>query len=334
MKRLIQLSHPDHGRKIAEVVDDQTCIILENTPSTYDLAREVIDQKKSFQEEITARHTSETLDYTAIYEGTSPWCLLPAFDHPHEEARCLVSGTGLTHKASALNRQNMHQSKEEMTDSMKMFQMGLDGGSPASGKIGTSPEWFYKGQGNILKAHRESLQLPNFADDGGEEPEIAGCYLIDAEGSPWRIGFAIANEFSDHAFEKKNYLYLASSKLRQLALGPELLIDLQFYDITGSVKIERSSETLWEKKIHTGNQNMCHSLANMEHHHFKFPEHRRPCDVHIHSFGADAFSFGDNIKLQHGDIMHIEWHGLGRPLRNPLEVEPGNETLASVNPLT
>ena len=39
-----------------------------------------------------------------------------------------------------------------LTDSMKMFQMGLEGGRPEAGKIGAAPEWFYKGVGTILRA--------------------------------------------------------------------------------------------------------------------------------------------------------------------------------------
>src|SRR5207244_12831064 len=37
--------------------------------------------------------------------------------------------------------------------------------------------------------------------------------------------------------------------------------------------------------------------SNMEHHHFKFDSHKRPGDVHVHFFGADAFSFGEGIRL-------------------------------------
>ena len=54
------------------------------------------------------RVTGDYLDYDAIYSGKSEWRLLPPIDHPEEPARCLVSGTGLTHFGSARDRQTMH----------------------------------------------------------------------------------------------------------------------------------------------------------------------------------------------------------------------------------
>ena len=65
---------------------------------------------------------------------------------------------------------------------------------------------------------------------------------------------------------------------------------------------------------------MCHPLANLEHHHFKYEAHRRPGDVHTHLFGADAFSFGDGLTLQEGEVMEISFPWLARPLRNMLKV--------------
>lgn len=65
---------------------------------------------------------------------------------------------------------------------------------------------------------------------------------------------------------------------------------------------------------------MCHSLANLEHHHFKYPAHRRPGDLHIHFFGADAFSFGEGVRLKDGDKMEIEAPALGKSLRNSIRI--------------
>ena len=75
---------------------------------------------------------SERIDYDPVYEGRSPWQLLPSIDHPIDPARCLVTGTGLTHLGSAKNRQAMHAAAaSEMNDSMKMFTWGVEGGRPA-----------------------------------------------------------------------------------------------------------------------------------------------------------------------------------------------------------
>jgi hypothetical protein len=54
------------------------------------------------------------------------------------------------------------------------------------------PEWFYKGDGSTLVAPGGDLMSPSFALDGGEEPEIVGVYVIDAQGAPARVGFALA----------------------------------------------------------------------------------------------------------------------------------------------
>jgi hypothetical protein len=254
-------------------------------------------------------------------------------DHPEEAARCLVSGTGLSHIRSAANRQAMHAAGQQITDSMRMYEWGLQGGRPEPGRPGISPEWFYKGTGLTLRAHNEPLDVPAFAEDGGEEPEIAGVYIIDAGGHPRSIGMAAGNEFSDHAFEKKNYLYLASSKLRTCAIGPELVVDAEFERVPGEVAIERDGQVLWSKAIQTGESVMCHSLANMEHHHFKFAGHRRPGDIHVHFFGADAFSFGEGVKLQDGDWMQVQFEGFGRPLRNVVRVSRDTDSLVAVHPV-
>jgi hypothetical protein len=279
-----------------------------------------------------SRTSDDTLDYDPIYRLESTWCLLPPFSHP-EPARCLVTGTGLTHKASADNRQAMHQNPADLSDSMRMYLAGLEGGHPEPGKIGVSPEWFYKGCGIILRAHGEALLTPPFARDGGEEPEVAGVYLIDDNGRPRRVGMAQANEFSDHVLEKQNYLYLAHSKLRSCAIGPELVLAPDFRAVHGTVGIERGGALIWSQPITTGEANMSHTVANLEHHHFKYEAHRHPGDAHIHFFGADAFSFGAGLELQNGDVMAIAFEGFGRALRNPVCVDRSTEQLVEVLPL-
>ncbi len=329
--RLIQLS-ASGGRRLGLVEGDAIRLIAGHD-SVYALANAALEAGTGLADAARQALSTEALDYPAVYSGDSPWRILPAMDHPFEPARCLVSGTGLSHIRSAANRQAMHAAGEQVTDSMRMYQWGLEGGRPPARIPGVAPEWFYKGTGAGLRGHNEPLDVPPYACDGGEEPEIAGAYLIDPSGVPRRLGMAAGNEFSDHEFEKKNYLYLAASKLRTCALGPELVIDPEFRLVTGEVSIERAGVPLWSKRIQTGESVMCHSLANLEHHHFKFEAHRRPGDIHIHFFGADAFSFGEGIRLVEGDWIEVRFDGFGKPLRNRLRIATGGDRLIEVRPL-
>jgi hypothetical protein len=332
MTSIVQITHPEHGRRVA-LVDGGLLRTLGGATSVYALALQAIEQGISLKALIANLPAGESLDYDAVYQGSGEWMLLPPIDHPFSHANLLITGTGLTHRASADNRQAMHVQTGPLTDSMRMYQWGVEGGKPAAGAAGTSPEWFYKGTGDLLRGHNQPLVVPDFAEDGGEEGEIAGVYLIDPAGTPRRLGMAQGNEFSDHVFEKKNYLYLASSKLRHCSLGPELVLDPDFTAVEGAARILRGDTVVWEKEIRSGEENMCHSLANIEHHHFKFPSHRSPGDIHVHFYGASAFSFGDHIKLSDGDVMEIAYQNYGRPLRNPVSVHPGPERLVRAVPL-
>jgi hypothetical protein len=345
MLRLVQLIHPQLGRRVA-VVEEPRLRLLRECESIYELAQSAIRSNQQLCVHIESLASDEAIAYDSVYGeqvGTSDaggWKLLPPIDHP-EPSRCFVTGTGLTHRGSAENRQSMHVAAksgtsagtEPLSDSMKMFQIEMEGGRPSRGSIGAAPEWFYKGVGTIVRAHNESLDVPVHGLDGGEEAEIAGVYVIGPNGSPFRIGLVQGNEFSDHIMEAMNYLYLAPSKLRHCALGPELVVDARFDDVPGETRIERDGQVIWQSKQASGEQAMCHSLANLEHHHFKYAEHRRPGDLHIHFFGADMFSFKDRLRLEDGDVMSISFEGFGRPLRNPIRIDSSESEVVNVNVL-
>ena len=330
--RLVQLSSAER-RRVAVV--EEPHLRLLNAESVYALADSAIRAGARLSVMVEGAQTHELLDYGPIYDGSSEWRILPPIDHP-EPGRCLISGTGLTHLGSARDRQAMHaktlsaEEFAELTDSMKMFRFGVEGGHPDAGRVGVPPEWFYKGNGSILRSHGEALRVPSFAEDGGEEAEIASIYIIGPDGRPFRVGMTVGNEFSDHCFEKKNYLNLAASKLRNCAIGPELVLAPEFESVKGVVTIERDGRTRWSKETRTGEAEMCHSLQNLEHHHFKFEAHRRPGDIHVHFLGAHCLSFGEGIRLADGDVMEIAFHGFGRALRNPVEVDRGPNELISI----
>jgi hypothetical protein len=309
IRSLIQFD--DGARGVAALGDDGAHRVSGAT-TTLALANEAMAAGVSLAEFVGAR-LGEAIDL----EGVT---LLCPIDHS-DAAHLLVSGTGLTHLGSAEGRDQMHRKAIENpapTDSMKMFLMGVEGGKPETGSIGVQPEWFYKGDGAILAAPDAPLAMPDFALDGGEEPEIAGIYLIAPDGAPVRIGFALGNEFSDHVTERGNYLWLAHSKLRVAALGPELLLGELPQDVRGTSRILRDGAVIWEKPFVSGEANMSHSIANLEHHHFKYAGFRRPGDLHVHFFGTATLSFSDGVKTEPGDVFEVEAPPFTLPVRNPL----------------
>ncbi|AYG68258.1 MULTISPECIES: AraD1 family protein [unclassified Rhizobium] len=292
-----------------------------NAGSVYKLAMEAADSGKSLVSVIEAHGLGETIDLEKVYaEGR----FLPPITHP-DAAHLHLTGTGLTHLGSAATRDSMHKktteaAEETLTDSMKMFKMGIEGGKPKAGEKGVQPEWFYKGNGYGSAAPGAALVSPSFALDGGEEPEMAGIYVIAKDGTPFRIGFALSNEFSDHVTERINYLYLAHSKLRPASFGPEIRIGAAPEDIRGTSRIKRGDKVIFEKPFLSGEANMSHTFANLEYHHFKYGLFRVPGDVHVHMFGTATLSFAEGIKPEAGDVFEIEVAEFGLPLRNPLAV--------------
>ncbi|MBI0532351.1 AraD1 family protein [Sphingomonas sp. TX0522] len=325
--RLLQQRLPDGTRRV--ILAEEAAHVLTGVATTRDLAQTAIAEGVSLLDAARARRSDESVDLMAALEAGE---LLPAIDHP-DSARLMLAGTGLTHLGSAAGRDAMHKAAAEgkQTDSMRLFLEGMEGGRPAAGVIGAQPEWFYKGDGQGLVAPEAPFASPAFAQDGGEEPELAGIYLIGDDGTPFRLGIALANEFSDHVTERHNYLWLAHSKLRQASLGPELLLGEPPADIRGTSRIVRDGKTLWEKPFLTGEANMPHSLANLEHHHFKYAAFRRPGDIHVHFFGTATLSCADGVQTQDGDVFEIEAAPFTLPLRNALATAPADTV--TVKPL-
>ena len=327
--RLLQFTDRG-GARVGRVEPNGAVSPLARFESTWQLARKAIAEQKTLEQVVSEEPLDAVIPYAELLNSGQ---LLPPLTHP-DPAHCLVAGTGLTHLGSATARDSMHQKigqqETDLSDSMKMFKWGVEGGKPTGTAPGTQPEWFYKGNGGNVVACGRAFASPDFAEDHGEEPELVGCYLIDDSGRPHRLGFAIGNEFSDHVTERRNYLLLAHSKLRQCGVGPMLNSGALPAHLEGTSRIRRGRQVLWERPFLTGEGNMSHSFANLEYHHFKYKQHRVPGDVHLHFFGTATLSFVDNIKVQAGDEFEIDLPALGAPLTNKLELEPGGFGLNGV----
>ena len=314
--RLVQFLSENGHRRVAKVEEHESQLqVLAETERIYDLALEADRSGVTLGDLVLSRLSDEWVDYDQIIAAQ---CLLPPLDHP-DPAHCLVTGTGLTHLGSAQARDAMHAKAAAgatLTDSMRLFQWGLEGGKPPIGQISVQPEWFYKGNGYNVVPPEQPLVSPSFALDGGEEAELVGLYVIAESGDVLRVGFALGNEFSDHVMEAQNYLYLAHSKLRPCSIGPELLIGVPPADISGQVCIYRDGCILWQAPFLTGEDHMSYTIASLEHHHFKYELFRQPGDVHCHFFGTSTLSRNAGIVTQPGDRFEISAPSFGHPLRN------------------
>jgi len=318
--RLLQHRQDDGTRSLIAATADGAYVVP-GVASVRALAELAIAAGSDLAGAVAARGSGVAIDIAAeLLAGR----IIAPIDHD-DPAHLVMTGTGLTHLGSAEGRDKMHRAAADaatQTDSMRMFLEGVEGGKPGPGQTGQQPEWFYKGDGSGLVAPGAPLTMPAFAQDGGEEPELAGVYLIGPDGTPLRLGLCLANEFSDHVTERHNYLWLAHSKLRPAALGPELLVGTPPDHVEGTSRIHRDGEMLWEKPFLSGEANMSHSLANLEAHHFKYALFRRPGDIHVHFFGTATLSFSDGVKTQPGDVFEIEAAPFTLPLRNPLMRAP------------
>ncbi|MDT0510016.1 AraD1 family protein [Novosphingobium sp. MMS21-SN21R] len=314
--RLLQHRAADGQRSVIAAQGDAAHFLI-GVDSIHALAMRAIAAGTGLAEAVQACRQGAGVDIAAELAAGR---LIAPIGHD-DPAHLAMTGTGLTHLGSAEGRDKMHRdaaAAEVQTDSMRMFLEGVAGGKPADGETGQQPEWFYKGDGSQLRGPGETLAMPAFAQDGGEEPELAGIYLIGPDGTPFRLGLTLANEFSDHVTERHNYLWLAHSKLRQAAIGPELLVGTPPAHVEGSSRIVRDGEVIWEKPFLSGEANMSHSLANLEAHHFKYAQFRRPGDVHVHFYGTATLSFSDGIRTAPGDVFEIEAAPFTLPLRNAL----------------
>src|SRR4051812_38182064 len=89
------------------------------------LARAALDARTSLAGAAQAARSDEKVDLGTV-------TLLAPIDH-EDPAHLLMTGTGLTHLGSAESRDAMHRAAAStesgaLTDSMRMFLMGVDGG--------------------------------------------------------------------------------------------------------------------------------------------------------------------------------------------------------------
>jgi hypothetical protein len=156
--RLLQ-HRAENGARSVIFADGDTAHFLIGVTTTCELAESAIAQGISLAAAARAAAKGIAVDIAAELAAGN---LLAPIDHA-DPAHLLMTGTGLTHLGSAEGRNKMHAAAaagEKLTDSMRMFLEGLEGGKPAAGAVGQQPEWFYKGNGFGLVAPARPSPCP------------------------------------------------------------------------------------------------------------------------------------------------------------------------------
>ena len=315
--RLLQFLRPDGQRAVGLVEAADTVRVLAGCDSTYALVLQALAEKTPLARLAEKRVSGERVDYDGLVERQA---VLVPLDHP-DAAHMLVSSSGLTHLGSERTRDHLrralHAGETTLSDSLRLFKQGLEGGRPdGSGLPGVAPEWHFKGSGHSVVHPYQDFPVADFAADASEEPELAGLYLIGTDRIPRRVGFALANELSDHVTERSNSGLVSHSKLGGSSFGPELLLSDLPLNIAGLSRIVRKGRLRWEKPFLTGEENMSHSIGNIEFHHFKYDQFLVPGDVHVHYFGTATLSFAEGVKVDASCRFEISAPPFGRALVN------------------
>ncbi|MES0884099.1 AraD1 family protein [Roseibium sp. SCP14] len=310
--RLSQLID-DQGQKILCATDDAgVSRKLADVSDLRSLALQAIEENKSIVDLVAEKQSDEVVDLKAALDENR---VCVPIDHP-DPAHLYVSGSGLSHGSWLELEGELESDESKWPDHLKTLVQGKRGGKPAKGELGAQPEWFYKGTGDILVAPGGAVEHPFFGDGPGEEAEIAGIYIIGPDNEPFCVGYCLGNEFSDEQMYFKNVYHLAQSKKRNVSLGPEVLIGDLPKNIKARISLERGGKQCWQAEFRTGEDNMLHSLDNIEAHYFKYRKWYRPGDIHVLYFGNAVMSTCQDQVVEDGDVFRYECDLFGLPLVN------------------
>jgi len=150
--RLAQFIDENDRRALAVTARGESRLV-KGARTALDLARQAIAEGVPLRKLVADRGVGKPVDLARALKERR---VLAPIDHK-DPAHVVVTGTGLTHLGSAEGRDKMHKDladPSKLTDSMRMFKLGLEGGKPGRNETGAQPEWFYKGDGSTLAAPR------------------------------------------------------------------------------------------------------------------------------------------------------------------------------------
>jgi hypothetical protein len=278
--RLVQLTHPEEGRRVA-LVDGNQLHLLASYRSAYSFARTALEIGWKLRDLLSTDLSGIVLDYNETYQHSTPWRFLASFDHSEEPARCLVSAAGAT-----------------------------------------AGEWSYLGLGTSLRGHGDPVPIPSTQTLAHPIGDLAALYIISPDGAPRCVGVTTGTAFHGPIFP-----------VRSNVLGPELILDPAVACMEGSATVYRNGTRVWSQPLSSNGAPLLYALAALEPDHFRYSDHHRPGDAHVHFIGARLFGPRENAPLQDGDRCEVSWDGLGKPLVHSVQIDPAEERRLVASPL-
>ena len=142
--------------------------------------------------------------------------------------------------------------------------------------------------------------LARFALDGGEEPETRRP-VSRLRRRRRRIG-SVFRSATNSPITSPSARITCTSRIRSCDPAPSdrsCAPARPPVHMEGMSRIHRADRIFGSVRSSPAKSNMCHTLANLEYHHFKYAAHRRPGDVHLHFFGTATLSFADGDRLRY-----------------------------------
>lgn len=271
--------------------------VICNCASTYDLARDCANRGVMLKQRIATLGLGAAVDVEgALAQGR----VLAPIHHP-DPTQMYLSGVALNDTATDDN----------------------------AGPFG--PDWIYKGDGRAIGAPGMALLVSDFAPDSGTGPSVAAVYIVSDSGTPFRIGFAMANDFSDRILTTQSHAAVVQGRLRPLALGPEMVLAALPEGINGSLRLTRDAGAITDIAISTGRDNLEAAIARLERDHFASDSLCQPGQLHILVI---ALAQGITASASIGDTTTLTLSGFGLPLCNPLHHAPrGPDPPVQINAL-
>ncbi len=260
----------------------------------YDLLSDFETSADTFEKYVSSLFTEEM--------ELTDWLLNVSFKKPFMPSNPMmgvVSGAGLTHRRAIRSR-----------------------GLSWKDALAIQPEWFYKGNGCILKTNDDDLIVPSFAGNGVEEIEIVALYYITRDKMPMRVGWTLGNEFYDRLSRKKHPNYLAQAKLMNCSVSAFVHLGEIPSSVTADVSIiNNDRQVVWSRKLSTGLDSIIYPLEELEDLLFRHDQFCQPGMLHYLYLGSDVASFMDNKQLTDGDQIEVVSRWLPIPFINSIRLE-------------